>query len=313
MQTKFSLASEYHVKRFSNRTLLFFMAVPFILFIFAFNYVPLFGWIYAFFNFKPGIPLSKSPFVGFEYFKILFTEGGADLVRVMINTLVLSFLGILCAPLPAILAIFLNEVRSKPFKKLIQTTTTLPNFISWILVFSLSFAMFSSDGVINRILLDLNIVKEPTNILSNANAVWPLQTFLVVWKTIGWNSIIYLAAIAGIDAELFDAAKVDGAGRLRCILHITVPCISSTFIVLLLLQVSNLLSAGGGLDQYLVFYNSLVSDKIEVLDYYVYRIGIITSDYSYGTAIGMLKSIISIALLFSVNFISKKLRGNSII
>jgi ABC-type polysaccharide transport system permease subunit len=289
------------------------MVIPFILFVFAFSYVPLIGWILAFFNYKPGIPLNMTPFVGLKYFLILFSEGGTDLLRVMFNTLVFSFLGILLSPLPVVFAILLNEVRSTRFKKLIQTTTTLPNFISWVLVFSLAFSMFSGDGMLNTLLARLRPSSGPVEVLGNINIVFLFQTALVIWKSLGWSSIIYLAGISGIDSELYDAAKVDGAGRIRTIMHITVPGISATYIVLLLLQISNLLASGGGLDQYLVFYNSLVADKIEVLDYYVYRLGIVTQDYSYATAIGMLKSLVSILLLFSVNFISKKVRGTNII
>ncbi|MCD9023244.1 ABC transporter permease subunit [Cohnella sp. NL03-T5] len=287
------------------------MALPFILLVFAFSYVPLFGWIYSFYNFKPGIPLDKTPFVGLDYFRILVTEGREDVIRVLKNTLTLSFLLILCSPLPALLAILLNEVKSKRFRKIIQTTTTLPNFISWVIVFSLAFSMISSEGLVNKVLINWHIIKEPLNVLGNSGTVWPFQTAINIWKNVGFGSIIYIAAIAGIDNELYDAAKVDGASRFKSIVHITLPGISSTFFVLLLLQVSNILSAG--FEQYLVFYNSLVSNKIEVLDYYVYKLGIVTSDYSYATAIGMLKTVISIILLFSVNYISKKARGTSII
>ena len=296
-----------------DRRNLLLMVTPFVLFVFAFSYVPLLGWILAFFNYRPGIPLHMTPFVGLKYFLILFSEGGTDLIRVMANTLVFSFLGILLSPLPVVFAILLNEVRSTHFKKLIQTTTTLPNFISWVLVFSLTFSMFSSEGMLNTLLVRLHPSSEPIEVLGNIDLVYFFQTALVIWKTLGWSSIIYLAGISGIDSELYDAAKVDGAGRIRTIMHITVPGISATYIVLLLLQISNLLAAGGGLDQYLVFYNSLVADKIEVLDYYVYRLGIVTQDYSYATAIGMLKSFVSILLLFCVNFISKRARGTNII
>ncbi|GGD49703.1 ABC transporter permease subunit [Paenibacillus nasutitermitis] len=302
---------KFRKKKPRKSMVLLLMAIPFVLLVFAFNYVPLFGWIYSFYNFKPGIPLDKTPFVGFDYFKILVTEGREDIIRVLKNTLALSFLLILCSPLPALLAILLNEVKSKRFRRIIQTTTTLPNFISWVIVFSLAFSMFSSEGLINKLLLDWHVIKEPMNVLGNGEIVWPFQTAINVWKNIGFSSIIYIAAIAGIDNELYEAAKVDGASRLRTILHITLPGISSTFFVLLLLQISNILSAG--FEQYLVFYNSLVSSKIEVLDYYVYKLGIVTSDYSYATTIGMLKTVISIILLFSVNYLSKKVRGNSII
>lgn len=285
------------------------MALPFIIIVFAFSYIPLFGWIYAFFNFKPGIPLGKTPFVGLEYFKLIITD--IDMVRVLGNTLIMSFLGVACSVLPIVFAIMITELRFSFVGKIVQSATTLPNFISWVIVYSLAYTMFSSDGVVNQILLNIGVISEPTNILGNNGAVWMFQTALGVWKTLGWNAIIYLAAIAGIDDELYDAADIDGAGRFGKIRYITLPGVAPTFFVLLLLAISNILSAG--FEQYLVFYNSLVADKIEVIDYYVYRIGIVTNDYSYGTAIGMTKSVVSVLLLFLVNLLSKKVRGSSII
>lgn len=175
----------------------------------------------------------------------------------------------------------------------------------------LAFALFSTDGVVNNVLIGVGILQEPSNLLGNRDATWFLQTALNIWKTLGWNAIIYFAAIAGIDGELYDAASVDGAGRFQKILHITIPGITSTFFVLLLLQISNILALG--IDQYLAFYNSMVADKITVLDLYVYRLGLVTQDYSYATAVGILKSVISIVLLFSANGLSKKIRGQSLI
>lgn len=286
------------------------MALPFVAFVFAFSYVPLFGWIYAFFNYRPGITLDMSQFAGLKYFRLMASDGG-NVLRVLRNTLVMGGLGILFAPLPAIFAIMITEVPSNHFKKLVQTATTLPNFVSWIIVYALAYALLSSGGMVNQILMSLHVVSEPTNVLGDEGAVWGVQTALGVWKSLGWNAIIYLAAISGIDSELYDAASVDGAGRFRKILHVTIPGLSSTFFVLLLLQVSSILSLG--LDQYLVFYNSLVADKIEVIDYYVYHIGLLTNDYSYATAIGIVKTVVSIILLFSVNGLSKKVRGESIV
>lgn len=285
------------------------MTIPFLLFVIAFSYVPLFGWVYAFFDYKPGIPLSQTTFVGLEHFREMLHD--RDMGRVMINTLALSVLSILFAPLPLVLAIMVSEVRNGFFKRLIQTTTTLPNYISWIIVFSLAFSMFSSEGAINTAIHRLGLSDTPLNVLGNADHVWLVQTLLLIWKTIGWNAIIYLAAIVGIDGEQYDAARIDGAGRLRSIWYITIPNIMPTFIVLLLLAVSNLLSAG--FEQYLVFNNIMVADKIEVLDLYVYRLGLVTNDYPYSTAVGMFKSVISIALLFMINSLSKRVRGESII
>jgi ABC-type polysaccharide transport system permease subunit len=233
------------------------------------------------------------------------------MVRVLGNTLAMSFLSVACSVLPIVFAIMITELRFSFVGKIVQSATTLPNFISWVIVYSLAYTMFSSDGVVNQILLNIGVISRPTNILGNNGAVWMFQTALGVWKTLGWNAIIYLAAIAGIDDELYDAADIDGAGRLGKIRYITLPGVAPTFFVLLLLAISNILSAG--FEQYLVFYNSLVADKIEVIDYYVYRIGIITNDYSYGTAIGMTKSVVSVLLLFLANLLSKKVRGSSII
>lgn len=286
------------------------MALPFAVFVLAFCYVPLFGWAYAFFNYKPGIPLSKTPFVGLRYFELMWKDSG-NMLRVLRNTLVMSFLGILLSPLPMLFAIMISELPSRRFQKLIQTATTLPHFVSWIIVFSLAFNLFSSEGMLNSLLMWLHVIRQPTNVLADVNAVWLFQTALGVWKGLGWGAIIYLAAIAGIDTELYDAANVDGAGRMAKIIHVTLPGVASTYVVLLLLSASNILSVG--LDQYLVFYNSMVADKIEVIDYYVYKIGLVGTDYSYATAVGILKTVVSIMLLFTINSISKKVRGESII
>ncbi|OBZ18029.1 ABC transporter permease [Bacillus sp. FJAT-27264] len=296
--------------RMSNRMKLFWMAVPFLIIVFIFNYVPLFGWIYAFFDYKPGIPLWKTPFAGLDYFKLMFHER-KELFNVLRNTMIMSILGLLCAPLYAVFAIFLNEMRSKFFKKLVQITTTLPNFISWVLVYAVFFMFFSSDGFINRVLLSFGWIDGPTNVLGNNDIVWYVQTGILMWKGLGWGAIIYLATIAGIDQELYDAAKVDGAGRFRTIWNITIPGILPTFFVLLLLQISNMLS--NGFDQYFVFYNPLVATHIEVLDYYTYRVGMLNNDFSYSTALGISKTVISITLLFTVNHLAKRIRGESII
>jgi putative aldouronate transport system permease protein len=299
-------------KRRRKSATLLVLALPFLLLILAFSYVPLFGWIYAFFNYKPGIPLQRTPFVGLYFFRLLFQEGGVDFLRVLTNTFAMGLLGIAFTPLPVILALLLNEVRSTWFRRFIQTTTTLPNFVSWIIVYSLALTMFSSDGVLNSLLLRAGLISEPLSVLGNQSIVWIFQASLGAWKGIGWGAIIYLAAMSGIDQELYDAAKVDGAGRLARIIHVTLPGIAPTYVVLLLLQVSGILSAGG-LDQYLVFFNPQVADRIETLDYYVYRLGVAHADFAYSTAIGIMKSGVSVALLFGVNELSRWIRGNRIV
>jgi ABC-type polysaccharide transport system permease subunit len=266
--------------------------------------------MYAFVDYKVGGSLFDNAFVGLKHFYRIY-HNGSDLLRVLRNTLVLSGLGLLVSPLPAIFAILLNEMSGNKLKRLVQTTTTLPNFISWIIVYSLTFAIFSADGMIANLMNLFGVEVLPMNPLGNANIVWIFQLLLGIWKSLGWNAIIYIAAIASIDSELYDAGNVDGANRFQKILHITIPSLYSTFFVLLLLQISNMLN--NGFDQYFVFYNALVADKIEVLDYYLYKVGIITNDYSMSTALGISKTFISVTILFIVNSLSKKVRGESIV
>jgi len=293
-----------------RRTSLFLMILPLLLIVVVFSYVPLFGWVYAFFNYKPGIPLSQTPFAGLDYFRLLF-GANSDIGKVLINTLAMSFLNLLVSPLPIAFAILLSELRGRRLKKLIQTVTTVPYFISWIIVFSLVFSIFSFEGIFNTLLMRFGLVDSPVNVLGNPDTAWYVQTAIVVWKNTGWSAIIFFAAIAGLDAQLFDAAKIDGAGRFRCIWHVTLPGLMPTYIVVLLLNVSNMLS--NGFDQFFVFYNPMVADKLEVLDYYIYRVAFHGNDYPFATAVGMWKTLISIVLLFFVNFLAKKIRGQSII
>lgn len=294
----------------SKRFDLLLMGLPCILLVIIFSYAPLFGWIYGFFDYKPGMLLQNSRFVGLKYIIGAFSDPA--LLIVMRNTLVLGLLTLVTSLFPPIFAMFLNELHGKKVKKLIQTVTTFPQFISWILVFSLFFVFFSvDDGYVNKALLSLGLIKEPTNLLASENAVWTLQTLLTVWKTMGFSAIIYLASIAGIDPGLYDAADVDGAGRFRKMLHIMVPELLPTFFTLLLLGIGNILS--NGFDQYYLFYNSLVSDKILVLDVYLYQVGLTMNLYSLSTALGMTKTIISVILLFGANGLSRTIRGTAII
>lgn len=295
-------------KRKKNYRLLL-MAAPFLLMVFLFNYVPIFGWIYSVFDYVPGVPLFECDFMGLDYFKMILRD--ANVVRALKNTIIFAVISILLTPLPMIFAIMLNEVKSGPVRKVVQTFTTLPNFISWVIIFSLAFAMFSSDGMITTLLMDWGILKEPKSVLSSNESVYWFQTFLGQWKGLGWSSIIYLAAIAGIDQEQYEAAKVDGAGHFRCALHVTLPAMLETYVVLFILNVGNFLNTG--YEQYMLFKNAVTAQNIEVLDLYVYRIGLENMDYSYGVAISIVKSIISIALVIIANMVAKKIRGNTVI
>lgn len=286
------------------------LALPFVVFVFLFSYVPLLGWGLAFFDYKPGLSLDKIKFVGFKYFQLMFFYK-EDILNALLNTLVLSFLSMAVSVLPIVFAILLTELRHSRMRKAIQTVVTLPHFVSWIIVYALCFALFSSNGMVSQVLMTLGLTNKPLMLMTNASTAWLFMTLLGIWKELGWNSIIYLAAITGIDEEYYDAARVDGAGRFRCIWHITVPGLMPTFIVLLLLKVGNLLSVG--FDQYLVFNNAMISSRLEVLDLYTYRIGIGTQDYSFAVAVGIVKSVVSLLMLFSVNALAKRVRGESII
>ena len=251
---------------------------PCLALVIAFGYVPIGGWILAFVDYIPGIPLQESPFVGLKNFRLIFSDY-ANMLRVMKNTVIFALLGYLVAPLSMIFAIALNEVKGSRLKRTIQTVTTFPNFISWVIVYALAFQFFSYDGMLSNMLMDLGITEKPTSLLASKNAVYVFQTCMGLWKGLGWSAVIYLAAIAGIDQEEFEAAAIDGASRMQRIRYITIPSLMPTFIVLMLMQVGSFV--GTGLDQYLVFYNGIVADKIETLDLYVYRATLLRSDYSY--------------------------------
>lgn len=209
------------------------------------------------------------------------------------------------------LAILLNEIKNGPVQKFVQTFTTLPNFISWVIIFSLATALFSSDGIATGLLTSLGIGDASNSLIGSNDAVYWFQSFLAQWKCLGWNSIIYMAAIAGIDQEQYEAARVDGAGYFRCALHVTLPAMMETFVVLFILNIGNFLNTG--YEQYLLFKNSLTATNIEVLDLYTYRIGLQNMDYSYGVAISVVKSIVSITLVVVANMVAKKVRGKAVI
>ena len=300
-------------KRISPGLKLFLMVLPFLILIFIFSYLPLYGWAYAFFDYKPPLKLSQCKFVGWQWFTYLFsnpTQVG-QMMKVILNTFAMSGLGILTSPLAMIFAIFLTEIHTPWFKKTVQVLTTLPNFISWVLVYSVAFALFSSTGMVNHTLQSMGAITEPLKFLDSDSHTWLTMLLWGTWKGLGWGAIMYLAAISGIDQELYEAAKVDGAGRFGLIWHITLPGLLPTYFVLLMLSVANFLS--NGLDQYFVFHNAFNMEHIQVLDLYVYNLGLQNGNYALATALSMMKSLVSIVLLFFVNTLSKLTRGESIV
>lgn len=297
-------------KKISTDKKLFLYVLPGLVLVFLFSYLPLWGWIFAFFQYKPGIPLFKCKFVGWDNFKILFTNAvmRKNLTQVLMNTFGIHFLGYLFTPLPMLFAIFLSEIRSKRFQKVVQTVTTLPNFISWVIMLSLATNLFGSNGVINVILKNLGL--GTINFLTTDKHVWITQVLLQQWKGMGWSAIIYFAALAGIDQSLYEAAVVDGAGRMQKIWYITIPQLIPTYFVLLIMSIGNFLNTG--IDQYLAFGNALNQKYIEVLDLYVYNLGIGSGQISFSVAVGVLKSLVAIVLFTVANTASKKVRGTSV-
>lgn len=292
---------------------LFLSISPFMVLLFLFCYFPLYGWIYSLYDYKPALGLSGSEFVGLQWFEMLVSSPTqlAQIGQVLANTLAISFLGIATSILPLFFAVFLNEVRSKWFRSSVQTLTTLPNFISWVLVYMIAFSLFSSSGLVNDVLMDSGIITAPIKFLDTDQNVWLTMTLWSIWKGLGWGAIIYLAAISGIDQSLYESAKIDGAGRFQTMWYVTIPQLMPTYLVLLLLSIANILN--NGMEQYYVFQNAFNREYIQVLDLYVYNIGMTGNSLSMATAIGMLKSLISVLLLLTVNWIAKRVRGQSIV
>jgi len=289
----------------------FLYALPGIIWVFVTCYCVLWGWIYAFYNYKPGRALSNCEFVGLKNFITLFGNSvmRANLFRSIKNTLGMHMLSYLFTPLPMLFAVFLSEVRSKKFQKFVQTVSTLPHFLSWVIIFSLCLGLFGNSGAVNQILHMLGS-NAKVNILNSPNHVWMTQTLLSTWAGLGWSAIVYFAAIAGVDQEMYEAAVVDGAGKLQRIWYITLPQLIPTYFVLLVMSIGKMLKSG--IDQPLVFGNAMNMHAIETLDLYVYHLGIGNGLFSYSIAVGIMTSLVSLILFGLANFASKKVRGVSV-
>ena len=291
---------------------LFLYVLPGLMLVFLFNYFSIWGWLFAFFQYKPGKSVFDCEFVGWKNFTMLFGNPimRGNLFRVLKNTFGIHLLGYLFTPLPMIFAIFLIEIKSVKFKKTVQTLTTLPHFIGWVVVYSLATTLFSPNGLINNIGIEWGLLETPVNFLASDKHVWITQVLWQQWKGIGWSAIIYFAAIAGIDQELYEAAMVDGAGKMRRIWYITIPHLIPTYFTLLIMSIGNFLNTG--YDQFLTFGNAINKEYIEVLDLYVYNLGLGGGQISYSVAVGIMKSFVAFALFAFANFISKKVRGSSV-
>ena len=286
------------------------MSIPMLLYVLLFNYSPLWGWIGAFQNYKPNLGPFGSKWIGLGNFEWLF--GRADFLLSIRNTLAMSLINLVFGTLAAILlAILLNEVRLRAFKRMVQTVTYLPHFLSMVIVVGMAQNIFASNGIVNEILLKTGLIKEPIFWLGEEKLFWPLVGVINIWKEVGWNSIIYISTMTSIDPTLYEAASIDGAGRFRRIMHVTLPGIKSTFVVLLIMNIGHLMEAGFEI-QYLMG-NSQVINYSQTIDVFVLKYGISNNQYGRAIAAGMFKSVVAIILLFSANFIAKRLDEETLI
>lgn len=282
---------------------LMWMSVPMLLYVFLFNYFPLWGWITAFMDYNPSVPLFQNEWVGLKNFTWLF--GRAEFLRSIRNTFAMAAINLVFGfVFPILLALFLNEIKNMRFKRTVQTVTYLPHFLSWVIVVGIAQTIFASDGAVNQMLMALGIADQPIFFLGEGKYFWWLVGVINVWKECGWNTIIYLSAMSSIDPALYEAAEIDGAGRFKKMLNITLPCIKSTFMVLLIMNIGHLMEAGFEI-QYLMGQN-MVMDWSQTIDIFALKYGITKGQYSRAIAAGIFKSVVSITLMLAANITAKR-------
>ncbi len=284
---------------------LIFMSVPMLIYILIFSYVPIWGWLMAFQNYKPAKSFFEQKWVGLQNFKYLFKDD--NFIRDFRNTISMSFINLILSYVTAIvLALLLNEIKNIFFKRTVQTISYLPHFLSWVIVTGIVATCLSTEGgIVNIVLVKLGIINSPINWLSEGKYFWGIVGATNVWKELGWNTIIYLGAITAIDPALYEAADLDGAGRFRKMRHVTLPGIKATFVVLLIMSIGHVMEAGFEI-QYLLGKGPVL-DWSETIDIYVIKYGINQFNYSLATAAGIFRSAIAIIMLFLANNVAKRL------
>ena len=289
--------------------MLYLMILPGLAYVIIFHYAPMYGISIAFKNYKPVFTIAQAEWVGLAQFEKLFKA--ASFRRALGNNITISLLKLVCGfPVPIILSLMINELRSRKFKKLIQTAVILPHFISWIILSGIFFAIFNlTSGAWPGLLRSLDYQGKIVNVMSDKNTIMPFLIISYVWQAAGMGTIVYLAAIVGIDQEMYEAAMIDGAGRWRQMWHITLSSLRQTIIVLLIFRVGGVMNAG--FDQVFALSNPLVVSKIDIIDTYVYRIGMEESKFSQATAAGLFKSVIGLVLVLATDYIAKKVDPDS--
>ena len=291
-------------KLLGKHKMLILMSVPFVLYIVLFRYVPLWGWTMAFQDYKPYKSFSDQTWVGFQWFKQLFTE--KEFLMYLRNTVGMSLISTALGYITAItIAVFLNEVRVIGIKRFVQTVSYLPHFLSWVIVCGLVSNVLSvSDGILNNVLLGLHLIKQPVQWLATPKYFWHIIGWTYVWKEVGWNTIVYLGAMTAIDPCLYEAAQIDGCGRLRKIWHITLPGIKPTIIIMMIMSAGHILDANFEMPFFL--RNGLNWDVANTIDLYVLNYGFRLSRYGLATAAGIFKNAVNIFLLLLANTLAKR-------
>jgi len=299
--------------RFSTRlkaqTVLLIMSVPFLLHLILFRFGPLFGWIMAFQDYRPGRALFDQRWVGLEQFRLLFAD--PLFWRVLRNTLAMASIKLVMGTFFSVLvAIMINETRHRLFKRTVQTISYLPHFVSWVVAANIVLEVLSPRGIINELIVSMGLVESPILFMGQPRLFWWIIGWSHVWKTAGFGAIIYLAAMTAIDPQLYEAADIDGANRLQRIWHITMPGIRATFVILLILNIGHLMEAG--FEQQYLLQNGLVQDYSEVFTIYVLRYGLRNTRFSFATAAGIFRSAVSITLVVIANTIAKRMNEETL-
>ena len=282
---------------------IYFLGIPGLLLLLLMNYLPMRNLVMAFQDYNPHLGILQSPWVGLKHFETLFQD--PKFYNMLKNTLIISGLSLLTFPAPVILALIMNEVRNAKFKKFIQTSVYLPHFLSWAIVASLTFFLLSTEqGFVNKVAEMMG--NEPTAYLFSSKWIYVIIVVQSLWKSVGWGSIVYLAAIAGIDQSLYEAAKMDGANRFQCMWKITLPSIMPTVMVMLILRMGTIISVD--FEQVFLMNNAMVKQQLEVFEVYIYNNSIASgsTQYSYTTAIGIFKSVINTGLVLLTNWITNR-------
>ncbi len=296
-------------KRLSSQSFFQAMVWPGVILMIVFNFLPLYGIIIAFKDYSVLDTIGNAEWVGLEYFKEFFSD--SMFWTVIKNTLGISFFKLLLGfPAAILLAVLINELVNTRFKKIVQTISYLPHFLSWVILGGMFITWLSDTGLVNNILLDLHFIKEPIRFLTDPNKYWAIAVLSDTWKEVGWNTILYIAAMTGINPALYEAARMDGASKIQQVIHITIPSIRHIIALNFILSVGGLLNSN--LDQTLVLQNPVNYQSSEVINSFVYKMGIQQGDFSYATAVGLFISVISLILVASSQFITRKITDESV-